>query len=578
MGKMLRDKRKNHAIWKGMQFVAAVMLLLLVCTGIQQSAAAEDVLLKVNRVTVYAGDRVILQDYVNEEYQKDAVFEWDGEKPDESVAVMTEDGIVLTHSSGEVRVTVSWQGEEEEEATEISEIKKEETFYISMIEPEKISMEYGSTVDLAAADLYEKEEISYAASVDSVEISEKGLLKAQGFQNAQIIATREDETSFPVADVTILEPKLSKDKIVRAAGTAGYQVEIQYFSLSNPVSESIQWTIADNSIASWDGVGCKALKKGNTTADILLTAKNGDQKTLKLEIVVTDPALSKTSIIMAEGTSQKIKVTGTDAASEIIWGEHAGDHAYFSADGVIYGADAGSASLKVTVDGRELICKVKVSDPTYKDMTIIMHKGQSAKLKITGTVKGSVVTYKSSNKKVLTISKTGKMKAKKVGHATVKVKADGRTFSILAEISSKKGYQAMKKAIAISKTKTTYSQARRMSKRYYDCSSMVSRVYRNYGVYFGSPRGWSPTAADIGKWCTRNKKIVAKKAVSYKKLLPGDLIFFSSGKNGRFKNITHVEMYTGGSTDVSASSTYGKVVHYGYSRSSQIVLIARPTK
>lgn len=575
MGKMVKDKRKKQAAWKGVQLGIAVMLLLIVCISLQQSAAAEDVLLKVNRITVYAGDRVILQDYVNEEYQKDVEYQWNGEKPDESVAVMTEDGIVRTHSAGEVKVTISWQGEQDEGE---SAAKKEETLSISMIEPEKISMEYGSTIDLAAADLYEAEKITYAASVDSVEVLEKGLLTAQGFQNTQIIATREDETTFPVADVTILDPKLTKDKIVRAAGTAGYQVEIQYFSISNATSESIQWTIADNSIAAWDGVGCKALKKGETTADIVLTAKNGDQKTLKIQIIVTDPALSKTSIIMAEGTSQKITVSGTDAASEIIWGNHAGSNAYFSSGGVIYGADAGSASLKVTVDGRELICKVRVTNPAYKDLTIIMYKGQSAKLKITGTVKGSVVSYTSSNKKVLTISKTGQMKAKKVGHATVKVKADGKTFSILAEISSKNAYRAMKKAIAISKTKTTYSQARRMSKRYYDCSSMVSRVYRNYGVYFGSPRGWSPTAADIGKWCTRNKKVVAKKAVSYKKLLPGDLIFFSSKKNGRYKNITHVEMYTGGATDVSASSSYGKVVHYGYSRSSQIVLIARPTK
>lgn len=575
MGKMVKDKRKKQAAWKGMQLGIAVMLLLMVCIGMQQSAAAEDVLLKVNRITVYAGDRVILQDYVNEEYQKDAVYQWDGEKPDETVAVMTEDGVVRTHSAGEVKISVSWQGEQEEGE---GATKKEEILSISMIEPEKLSMEYGSTIDLAAADLYEKEEISYAASVDSVEVSEKGLLTAQGFQAAQIIATRKDETSFPVADVTILDPKLMKDKIIRAAGTEGYLVEIQYFSLSNPVSESIQWKIADESVASWDGVGCKALKKGETTADIVLTAKNGDQKTLKIQIIVTDPALSKTSIIMAEGTSQKITVTGTDASSEIIWGNHAGSHAYFSSDGVIYGSDVGSASLKVTVDGRELICKVQVTNPAYKDLTIIMYKGQSAKLKITGTVKGSVVSYTSSNKKVLTISKTGQMKAKKVGHATVKVKADGKTFSILAEISSKNAYRAMKKAIAISKTKTTYSQARRMSKNYYDCSSMVSRVYRNYGVYFGSPRGWSPTAADIGKWCTRNKKIVAKKAVSYKKLLPGDIIFFSSKKNGRYMNITHVEMYTGGATDVSASSTYGKVVHYGYSKSSQIVLIARPTK
>lgn len=247
MGKMLKDKRKNYVIWRGMQYVVAVMLLLLVCTGIRQSAAAEDVLLKVNRVTVYAGDRVILQDYVNEEYQKDAVFEWEGEKPEESVAVMTEDGIVLTHSSGEVKVTVSWQGEKEEETpestettetTETTEIKKEEILYISMIEPEKLSMEYGSTIDMAATDLYEKEEISYAASVDSVEISEKGLLTAQGFQSAQIIATRKDETSFPVADVTILDPKLGKDKVVRAVGTMS-AVVFPFFNALHPAPSQL---------------------------------------------------------------------------------------------------------------------------------------------------------------------------------------------------------------------------------------------------------------------------------------------------------------------------------------------------
>lgn len=565
---MGKDKRQNvmQKIWRS---GFTVVMLVLVCVSMKQSVAAEDVLLKVNQVTAYAGDRVILQDYVNEEYQKEAVYEWEGEAPNPAVAELTKDGIIRTKSVGEVKVKVSFQGEEE--------AKKEEILSISIIGPEDLSMEYGSRIDLEAASLYQGEKIQYTSSVNSVEISEQGILTACGFQDTKITATREDETSFVVANVKILEPKLAKDKIVRAAGTKGYSVAVEYFSV-NDTSESIQWKIADPQIAAWDGVGCSALKKGSTTADIVLTAKNGDQKTLKIQIVVTDPALSRTSIIMAQGTSQKISVTGTDASSEIIWDSHVDSHAYFSGDGVIYGSDAGTTSLKVTVDGRELLCKVQVTNPGYKNLTIILYKGQSGNLKLTGTVKGSVVSFTSSNKKVLTISKTGKMKAKKIGHATVKVKADGKSFSILAEISSKKGYQAMKKAIAISKTKTKYSQARRMSKGYYDCSSMVSRVYRKYGVYFGSRRGWSPTAATIGQWCTRHKKVVAKKAVSYKKLLPGDLIFFSSQKNGRYKNITHVEMYTGGATDVSASSRYNKVVHYGYSRSSEIVLIARPTK
>ncbi|MDE6853198.1 MAG: Ig-like domain-containing protein, partial [Lachnospiraceae bacterium] len=460
---MLRDKRGNDRAQTILRFGIAAVILLFVCVGMKQSVAAEDVLLKTSRVTLFAGDRAVLQDYVNEEYQENAVYQWSGEEPDSSLAVMTEEGTVLTKAPGEVKITVSWQGEQEEE-------KKEETLHLTMIAPEELSMEYGSKMNLEAADLYKDDKISYSASVDSVEISAQGVLTACGFQETQITATREDETSFVVANVKILEPKLARDHIVRAVGTKGYQVELQYFSISDS-SESIRWNIADSQIASWDGVGLSAIKKGSTTADIILTAKNGDQKTLKIQIVITDPTLSTTSVIMAVGTSKKITVAGTDTSSEIIWGNHAGSHAYFSSNGVIYGSSAGSVTLKVTVDGKELTCKVQVTNPGYKDLTIIMYKGQSSKLKITGTVKGSAVTYTSSNTKTLTITKTGQMKAKKTGHATVKVKADGKTISILAEISSKKGYRAMKKAIAISKTKTTYSQARRMSKGYYDCSS-----------------------------------------------------------------------------------------------------------
>lgn len=116
-----------------------------------------------------------------------------------------------------------------------------------------------------------------------------------------------------------------------------------------------------------------------------------------------------------------------------------------------------------------------------------------------------------------------------------------------------------------------------MSKRYYDCSSLVSRVYRQYGQYFGQRRGWSPVAAGIGYWCTNHKKVLFKKAASYKTLLPGDLIFYSYEKNGRYRNISHIEMYVGNGKNVSASSSYGRVVHYDY-HTSCTALIARPCK
>ena len=66
-------------------------------------------------------------------------------------------------------------------------------------------------------------------------------------------------------------------------------------------------------------------------------------------------------------------------------------------------------------------------------------------------------------------------------------------------------------------------------------------------------------------------------AASYKTLLPGDLIFYSYEKNGRYRNISHIEMYVGNGKNVSASSSYGRVVHYDY-HTSCTALIARPCK
>ena len=244
----------------------------------------------------------------------------------------------------------------------------------------------------------------------------------------------------------------------------------------------------------------------------------------------------------------------------------------------IRGVEEGVEDALILVDGRELLLRVVVTDPHYEENTLTMYKSLKKNLPIKGLNKEySTITYTSANKNIATVTAAGKVTAKKVGTVKIKIKADGRTFPVWVEISTKTGYRAAKKEIAISKTKTKYSQARRMSKGYYDCSSLVSRVYRQYGVYFGSKSGWSPTAAGIGQWCTGKNKVIAKKGVAYMKLVPGDLVFYSYTKNGRYRNISHVEMYVGNGMSVSASSSNNRVIHYSY-RPDSAVLIARPTK
>ncbi len=69
-----------------------------------------------------------------------------------------------------------------------------------------------------------------------------------------------------------------------------------------------------------------------------------------------------------------------------------------------------------------------------------MYMGSEYKLRISNLLKDAKVTYRSSNKSILVISKTGQMKAKKVGSTTVIVKVvqAGKTYQFRTKVTIKK--------------------------------------------------------------------------------------------------------------------------------------------
>ena len=92
------------------------------------------------------------------------------------------------------------------------------------------------------------------------------------------------------------------------------------------------------------------------------------------------------------------------------------------------------------------------------------------------------------------------------------------------------------------------SQPKRMQEKFYDCSSLVWKSYHKNGVNFGVAY-YAPVAADMGKWCVQHKKLVSgglsQANIQNMKLNPGDVMFETGQKNGRYKGIYHVEMITG---------------------------------
>lgn len=79
------------------------------------------------------------------------------------------------------------------------------------------------------------------------------------------------------------------------------------------------------------------------------------------------------------------------------------------------------------------------------------------------------------------------------------------------------------------------------------------------------------TAAAEGKFCYDNNYLV-----NYEEMQPGDLIFYSYSRNGRFFNITHVAVYVGDGKVVEAANERLGVVYRPVQGRASIVFIGRP--
>ncbi len=205
----------------------------------------------------------------------------------------------------------------------------------------------------------------------------------------------------------------------------------------------------------------------------------------------------------------------------------------------------GSGNIHITLNGKTFILPVTAKKVSIKKTSAVLAKKKTTKISIKGYP--GKIQWKSTNKRVASVSPQGKVKGKKVGNAVVYATIGERRLGCAVSVVTPKTKKVVTKACRIAKT-CTYSQPKRMSNNYYDCSSLVWKSYKTVGKTFGNAH-YAPVAADIGKWCAARKKTIkggcSTKNVDNMKLRPGDLLFKTGNNNGRFKGIYHVEMFVG---------------------------------
>lgn len=210
----------------------------------------------------------------------------------------------------------------------------------------------------------------------------------------------------------------------------------------------------------------------------------------------------------------------------------------------IFSVKKGTTTLAITINNMTFTLTVMASEVSINKTSALL----TAKGTVTLKVKGypGKVAWKTMKKKVASVSAKGVVKAKKTGNVVVYAEMEGRKIGCAISVVTPKLKKVVNAAKKIGKGK--YSQPRRMKKGYYDCSSLVWRAYKKIGKTFGD-RGYAPVAANIAKYLFGKKKRIQgglnNKNIQGMKLRPGDLMFLTGAKNGRYKGIYHVEMFVG---------------------------------
>lgn len=174
--------------------------------------------------------------------------------------------------------------------------------------------------------------------------------------------------------------------------------------------------------------------------------RNGEYK-----IAVTGVSIKKSAtIIKGKKLTLKATITPADATNkQVAWKSSKTTVATVSKNGVVKAKKAGKATITVTtVDGNKTAkCKITVKNPikvrkiSLNKNKATIKKGETLKLKVKikpSDATNKAVTWKSSNKKVATVDKNGKVKGKKKGTATITATArDGSKKNAKCKITVK---------------------------------------------------------------------------------------------------------------------------------------------
>lgn len=192
------------------------------------------------------------------------------------------------------------------------------------------------------------------------------------------------------------------------------------------VNGAIKWSTANKKIATVSISGkVKGIKAGKTT----VTAKVGSRK-FTCNVIVKNPALSKSKVTIVKGKSYTIKLNGTSIKKVSSSNKNI---ATVNSKGKITARKKGTCKLTIMgKNGKKYICNVKVETPTLSNKSAKLVSGQSITLRLSGNTQK--ITWSSADKQIASVDGKGVVKAKNQGVTKITAKVNTASYTCILKI------------------------------------------------------------------------------------------------------------------------------------------------
>ena len=331
--------------------------------------------------------------------------------------------------------------------------------------PTKITLDYSEaeirtggkltlTPNVTPSSSYDKSVTWYSNKPSVAKVSSGGVVTGMKAGTATITCTSAADSSVKRSCViTVTEPvlgvTLSSKSMTMTVGRT--KTLVATISPSNATNKSVKWRSSDKSVVEISKKG-KVEAVGPGEATITCTTNDG-LYVAKCKITVIQPVISvrlnKTSTTISIGDTKQLtaKIKPSDATNqEVIWRSSNSKIARVTQSGRITALKEGTVKIScISEDGGIVaVCTVKCVVPvegvSLNKSSVTIKKGKTFKLKAEiypsdATIKD--VTWSSSNKKIATVDKNGKVTAKKKGTVTITCKTKNGGYKIKCKVKVK---------------------------------------------------------------------------------------------------------------------------------------------